>query len=165
MNALEMKLIAMKFALARREHIPNDKKFTSSSGAYDVGSIQQQLSQGVVIDDRDLTITNTIIEDCDHAANAEPVTQSTASTPEPQVPAPTEPEPVLESEAPPPIEPEPVTEPVTTVPPQPAVPEPVTTTPPVAVQAQPVAQPDANQSFGGRIWQYFKDTTNVQPKS
>jgi len=151
MNALEMKLIAMKFALARREHIPNDKKFTSTSGAYDIGSIQQQLGQGITIDDRDLTITNTIIEDCDHAANAEPVTQSTESTPEPQVVAT-------------PTEPETTPEPVTPVPPQAAVPEPVTTTPPVQDIPDPVVQPDANQSFGGRIWQYFKDTTNVQPK-
>ncbi len=151
MNALEMKLIAMKFALARREYLPNDKKFTSTSGAYDIGSIQQQLGQGITIDDRDLTITNTIIEDCDHAANAEPVTQSTESTPEPQVVAT-------------PTEPEPTPEPVTPVPPQAAVPEPVTTTPPVQVIPDPVVQPDANQSFGGRIWQYFKDTTNVQPK-
>lgn len=151
MNALEMKLIAMKFALARREYLPNDKKFTSTSGAYDIGSIQQQLGQGITIDDRDLTITNTIIEDCDHAANAEPVTQSTESTPEPQVVAT-------------PTEPETTPEPVTTVPPQAAVPEPVTTTPPVQDIPDPVVQPDANQSFGGRIWQYFKDTTNVQPK-
>lgn len=151
MNALEMKLIAMKFALARREYLPNDKKFTSTSGAYDIGSIQQQLGQGITIDDRDLTITNTIIEDCDHAANAEPVTQSTESTPEPQVVAT-------------PTEPEPTPEPVAPVPPQAAVPEPVTTTPPVQVIPDPVVQPDANQSFGGRIWQYFKDTTNVQPK-
>lgn len=151
MNALEMKLIAMKFALARREYLPNDKKFTSTSGAYDIGSIQQQLGQGITIDDRDLTITNTIIEDCDHAANAEPVTQSTESTPEPQVVAT-------------PTEPETTPEPVTTTPPQAAVPEPVTTTPPVQVIPDPVVQPDANQSFGGRIWQYFKDTTNVQPK-
>jgi hypothetical protein len=151
MNALEMKLIAMKFALARREYLPNDKKFTSTSGAYDIGSIQQQLGQGITIDDRDLTITNTIIEDCDHAANAEPVTQSTESTPEPQVVAT-------------PTEPETTPEPVTPVPPQAAVPEPVTTTPPVQVIPDPVVQPDANQSFGGRIWQYFKDTTNVQPK-
>ena len=151
MNALEMKLIAMKFALARREYLPNDKKFTSTSGAYDIGSIQQQLGQGITIDDRDLTITNTIIEDCDHAANAEPVTQSTESIPEPQVVAT-------------PTEPEPTPEPVTPVPPQAAVPEPVTTTPPVQVIPDPVVQPDANQSFGGRIWQYFKDTTNVQPK-
>ncbi len=151
MNALEMKLIAMKFALARREYLPNDKKFTSTSGAYDIGSIQQQLGQGITIDDRDLTITNTIIEDCDHAANAEPVTQSTESTPEPQVVAT-------------PTEPEPTPEPVTPVPPQAAVPEPVTTTPPVQDIPDPVVQPDANQSFGGRIWQYFKDTTNVQPK-
>lgn len=151
MNALEMKLIAMKFALARREYLPNDKKFTSTSGAYDIGSIQQQLGQGITIDDRDLTITNTIIEDCDHAANAEPVTQSTESTPEPQVVAT-------------PTETETTPEPVTPVPPQAAVPEPVTTTPPVQVIPDPVVQPDANQSFGGRIWQYFKDTTNVQPK-
>lgn len=151
MNALEMKLIAMKFALARREYLPNDKKFTSTSGAYDIGSIQQQLGQGITIDDRDLTITNTIIEDCDHAANAEPVIQSTESTPEPQVVAT-------------PTETEPTPEPVTPVPPQAAVPEPVTTTPPVQVIPDPVVQPDANQSFGGRIWQYFKDTTNVQPK-
>ena len=151
MNALEMKLIAMKFALARREYLPNDKKFTSTSGAYDIGSIQQQLGQGITIDDRDLTITNTIIEDCDHAANAEPVTQSTESTPEPQVVAT-------------PTEPETTPEPVAPVPPQAAVPEPVTTTPPVQVIPDPVVQPDANQSFGGRIWQYFKDTTNVQPK-
>ena len=151
MNALEMKLIAMKFALARREYLPNDKKFTSTSGAYDIGSIQQQLGQGITIDDRDLTITNTIIEDCDHAANAEPVTQSTESTPEPQVVAT-------------PTEPETTPEPVTPVPPQAAVPEPVTTTPPVQDIPDPVVQPDANQSFGGRIWQYFKDTTNVQPK-
>jgi hypothetical protein len=146
MNALEMKLIAMKFALARREHIPNDKKFTSTSGAYDIGSIQQQLGQGITIDDRDLTITNTIIEDCDHAANAEPVTQSTESTPEPQVVAtPTEPE--LKSEPA-------STTSTTTEPPQTTT---TTTEPPIQ------AQPDG-QSFGGRIWQYFKDTTNVQPK-
>lgn len=147
MNALEMKLIAMKFALARREYLPNDKKFTSTSGAYDIGSIQQQLGQGITIDDRDLTITNTIIEDCDHAANAEPVTQSTESTPEPQVVAPpTEPE--LKSEPA-------STTSTTTEPPQTTTT--TTTEPPIQ------AQPDG-QSFGGRIWQYFKDTTNVQPK-
>lgn len=149
MNALEMKLIAMKFALARREHIPNDKKFTSTSGAYDIGSIQQQLGQGITIDDRDLTITNTIIEDCDHAANAEPVIQSTESTPEPQVVA-IEPEPESELES----EPASTTS-TTTEPPQTTTT--TTTEPPIQ------AQPDG-QSFGGRIWQYFKDTTNVQPK-
>ena len=149
MNALEMKLIAMKFALARREYIPNDKKFTSTSGAYDIGSIQQQLGQGITIDDRDLTITNTIIEDCDHAANAEPVTQSTESTPEPQVVA-IEPEPESEPES----EPASTTS-TTTEPPQTTTT--TTTEPPIQ------AQPDG-QSFGGRIWQYFKDTTNVQPK-
>ena len=147
MNALEMKLIAMKFALARREYLPNDKKFTSTSGAYDIGSIQQQLGQGITIDDRDLTITNTIIEDCDHAANAEPVTQSTESTPEPQVVAtPTEPE--LKSE--PALTTSTTTEPLHTT---------TTTTTEPPIQAQP-----DGQSFGGRIWQYFKDTTNVQPK-
>lgn len=147
MNALEMKLIAMKFALARREYLPNDKKFTSTSGAYDIGSIQQQLGQGITIDDRDLTITNTIIEDCDHAANAEPVTQSTESTPEPQVVAtPTEPE--LKSEPA-------STTSTTTEPPQTTT---TTTTEP------PIQAHTDGQSFGGRIWQYFKDTTNVQPK-
>ena len=140
MNALEMKLIAMKFALARKAYVPNDQKFTSTSGAYDVGTIQQQLSQGIVIDDRDLTINNTIVEDCDHEANAEPKVETVADNPE------LTPEPVVPT-------------PIQTV-----TPEPVTTTPPAAVQAQPVVQPDANQSFGGRIWQYFKDTTNVQPK-
>ncbi len=145
MNALEMKLIAMKFALARKAYVPNDQKFTSTSGAYDVGTIQEQLSQGVVIDDRDLTINNTIIEDCDHEANAEPKVETVADNPEPT--------------------PESTPEPVVPTPIPTVTPEPVTTTPPAAVQAQPVVQPDANQSFGGRIWQYFKDTTNVQPKS
>ena len=136
MNALEMKLIAMKFALARKAYVPNDKKFTSTSGAYDVGTIQQQLSQGIVIDDRDLTITNTIIEDCDHEANAEVQAATTTSTTT--------------------LAPETTT---TTT----AAPEPTTTTTTTTTEPPIQAHTDG-QSFGGRIWQYFKDTTNVQPK-
>jgi len=134
MNALEMKLIAMKFALARKAYVPNDQKFTSTSGAYDVGTIQQQLSQGIVIDDRDLTINNTIVEDCDHEANAEVQAATTTSTTT--------------------LAPETTT---TTT----AAPEPTTTT----TTEPPIQAHTDGQSFGGRIWQYFKDTTNVQPKS
>ncbi len=150
MNALEMKLIAMKFVLARREHIPNDKKFTSTSGAYDIGSIQQQLGQGITIDDRDLTITNTIIEDCDHDANVA-VTTSTRSpsTDTPAVPEP-EPEPEPEQQLP---EPEVQLQ------------EPVPPIPEEHVGPEIKVEPAAPAGFGGRIWQYFKDTTNVQPKS
>lgn len=141
MNALEMKLIAMKFALARKAYVPNDSKFTSSSGAYDVGSIQQQLSQGIMIDDRDLTITNTIIEECEHEAN---VAVAAATTPPIQ---PTDPEP------------EPITQQ-----PQVQLQEPVPEIVTEHVEPEIKVEPAAPAGFGGRLWQYFKDTTNVQPK-
>jgi hypothetical protein len=143
-NALEMKLIAMKFALSRKAYVPNDKKFTSSSGAYDVGSIQQQLSQGIVIDDRDLTITNTIIEECEHEAN---VAVAAATTPpiQPTDPEPPEPEPIAQQ-------------------PQVQLQEPVPEIVTEHVEPEIKVEPAAPAGFGGRLWQYFKDTTNVQPK-
>ncbi len=148
MNSIEMKLIAMKFALARKAYVPNDTRFASTSGEYDVGSIQQTLSQGTVIDDRDLTITNTIIEDCDHDANVA-VTTSTRppSTDTPAVP---EPQPEPEQQLP---EPEVQLQ------------EPVPPIPEEHVEPEIKVEPAAPAGFGGRIWQYFKDTTNVQPKS
>jgi len=139
MNALEMKLIAMKFALARRQvGLPTDQRFQTNSGAADVQAISTHLSQGIVIDDRDLTITNTIVDDCEHQANAEPVTtttttttSTTSTTTTTQAPSP-EPEPVIEPQI---IEPNP---------------QPTTTAAP--------------SGFGGRIWDYFRDTGNGQPK-
>ena len=138
----------MKFALARKAYVPNDTRFASTSGEYDVGSIQQTLSQGTVIDDRDLTITNTIIEDCDHDANVA-VTTSTRppSTDTPAVP---EPQPEPEQQLP---EPEVQLQ------------EPVPPIPEEHVEPEIKVEPEAPAGFGGRIWQYFKDTTNVQPKS
>lgn len=144
MNSLEMKLIAMKFALARKAYVPNDTRFASTSGEYDVGSIQQQLSQGTVIDDRDLTITNTIIEECEHEAN---VAVAAATTPPIQ---PTDPEPE-------PPEPE-------TQQPQVQLQEPVPEIVTEHVEPEIKVEPAAPAGFGGRLWQYFKDTTNVQPK-
>lgn len=141
MNALEMKLIAMKFALSRKAYVPNDTRFTSSSGAYDVGSIQQQLSQGIVIDDRDLTITNTIIEECEHEAN---VAVATATTP-PIQPTDPEPDPIAQQ-------------------PQVQLQEPVPEIVTEHVEPEIKVEPAAPSGFGGRLWQYFKDTTNVQPK-
>ena len=141
MNSIEMKLIAMKFALSRKAYVPNDTRFASPSGEYDVGSIQQTLSQGTIIDDRDLTITNTIIEDCDHDANVA-VTTSTRppSTDTPAVPEP-QPQPEVQLQ------------------------EPVPPIPEEHVEPEIKVEPAAPAGFGGRIWQYFKDTTNVQPKS
>jgi len=143
-----MKLIAMKFALARKAYVPNDTRFASTSGEYDVGSIQQTLSQGTVIDDRDLTITNTIIEDCDHDANVA-VTTSTRppSTDTPAVP---EPQPEPEQQLP---EPEVQLQ------------EPVPPIPEEHVEPEIKVEPESPTGFGGRLWQYLKDTTNVQPKS
>jgi hypothetical protein len=143
MNALEMKLIALKFAIARRQvGLPNDRRFQTNSGAPDVSAITQQLSQGIVIDDRDLTVTNTIIEDCEHEANIvirEP-TQNITTTEE--------------------IAPAPEVEPQT------PAPEPIEHIEPTeVVQAIPEPDTQASPGLGGRIWQYFKDTTNVQPKS
>jgi hypothetical protein len=140
MNALEMKLIAMKFALARRQvGLPTDQRFQTNSGAADVQAISTHLSQGIVIDDRDLTITNTIVEDCEHEANAEPVTTTTTTTTS------TTNTTTTTTQAPPP-EPEPVIEPQIIEP----KPQPTTTTAPLG--------------FGGRIWDYFRDTGNGQPK-
>jgi hypothetical protein len=143
-NALEMKLIAMKFALSRKAYVPNDTRFTSSSGAYDVGSIQQQLSQGTVIDDRDLTINNTIIEECEHEAN---VAVAAATTPpiQPTDSEPPEPEPIAQQ-------------------PQVQLQEPVPEIHTEHVEPEIKVEPADPAGFGGRLWQYFKDTTNVQPK-
>jgi hypothetical protein len=143
MNALEMKLIALKFAIARRQvGLPNDQRFQTNSGAPDVSAITQQLSQGIVIDDRDLTVTNTIIEDCEHEANIviRESTQNITTTEE--------------------IAPAPEVEPQT------PAPEPIEHIKPTEVVPE-IPEPDnqANPGLGGRIWQYFKDTTNVQPKS
>ena len=139
MNALEMKLIAMKFALARRQvGLPTDQRFQTNSGAADVQAISTHLSQGVVIDDRDLTITNTIVDDCEHQANAEPVTTTTTTTTSTTNTTTT-------TQAPPP-EPEPVIEPQIIE----SQPQPTTTTAP--------------SGCGGRIWDYFRDTGNGQPK-
>ena len=143
MNALEMKLIALKFALARRQlGLPNDQRFQTTSGAADVSAITEHLSQGIVIDDRDLTVTNTIIEDCEHETNivVSPPTQNITPTRE--------------------IVPEPEAEPQT---PAPEPVEHIDHTEVVSEIPEPADQ--KTPGLGGRIWQYFKDTTNVQPKS
>lgn len=146
MNALEMKLIALKFALARKAYVPNDTRFTSSSGAYDVGSIQQCLSQGTTIDDRDLTINNTIIEDCEHEAN---VTVAAATTsPVPLTDPEPEPEPSLPKTQQPQVQSQ----------------EPMVSTIAEPPEQKIKVKSAAPLGFGGRLWQYFKDTTNVQPK-
>ena len=143
MNALEMKLIALKFALARRQlGLPNDQRFQTTSGAADVSAITEHLSQGIVIDDRDLTVTNTIIEDCEHETNivVSPPTQNITPTRE--------------------IVPEPEAEPQT------PAPEPIEHIDPTEVVSEiPEPADQKTPGLGGRIWQYFKDTTNVQPKS
>jgi hypothetical protein len=141
MNALEMKLIAMKFALARRQvGLPTDQRFQTNSGAADVEAISTHLSQGIVIDDRDLTITNTIVDDCEHQANAEPVTTTTTTTTTSTTNTTT-----TTTQAPSP-EPEPVIEPQI-----------------IDLKPQPTTTA-APSGFGGRIWEYFRDTGNGQPK-
>ena len=155
MNALEMKLIALKFALARRQlGLPCDQRFQTTSGAADVSAITEHLSQGIVIDDRDLTVTNTIIEDCEHETNivVSPPTQNITPTRE------IVPEPEAEPQTPAP-------EPVEVVEPAAVVEPPKVVEPTEVVQASPEPADQKTPGLGGRIWQYFKDTTNVQPKS
>ena len=156
MNALEMKLIAMKFALARRQvGLPTDQRFQTNSGAADVEAISTHLSQGIVIDDRDLTITNTIVEDCEHEANAEPVAATTT-----ELPAEVE---TVETTTtqPPQHTPPPVTDP-SPEPPTPAA-STVSVEPQLPLPPQPTTTA-APLGFGGRIWDYFRDTGNGQPK-
>lgn len=160
MNALEMKLIALKFALARRQvGLPCDQRFQTNSGATDIGAITQHLSQGVTIDDRDLTINNTIVkEDCDPGAQA-------VITPAVQTPAAS-----AVSESPVSNQPTETMAPVEDMSlPSQALPlatneEPQPIGPSLDPGPETLSSTPTSIGLGGRIWQYFRDTGNGQPK-